>query len=272
MQRLLLFLLLFCSVSVFGQYKRHFADLFSQTAGWTKSGWLGAIGATYTLPVNRLLTKQQPNANLSGSIKTFSFPGIYAEIGRFHLVPAGIIFNNIDYSIAFKQMNYRQNFDGTLASGTAVSDKAEWEDQNATINLNFNSIIQFADFQWIQPTLGIHGDYRFGGKRSYSGDSLMGYTLTREDFTLQIHAKLAYGAKLTSELFIVPSIEIGLWQLNNLNNLRIPKTVFYSNYTPIIFTIKFLLHRPLSMKPCDIEVEEVDLSNTKRSKKKPKLF
>jgi len=247
------------------------ANLFSEAPGWPKSGWLAAIGATYTLPVNRLLTNQAPNSYVNGSYKTFSFPGIYAELGRFHVVPAGIIFNNIDYSLAFKQMHYRQNFDGK-AGGVAVVDEARREDQNITLNLNFNAVIQFSDWQWIQPSLGIHGDYRTGGKKSYSADSLMAYSLPKEDFVLQGHAKLAYGAKLTQELFIVPSLEIALWRFNDLNNLTIPRRTFYSSYTPVIFSIKFLLHRPLSLKPCNVEVEEVDLTNTKRKKKKPKLF
>lgn len=273
-KNLLVLSCLLSSSLIQAQYKKVYEDLFQQTSGWPMSGWLAGIGATYTLPANKLQHNYRINSTVSGDFKTYSFPGIYAELGRFHLVPAGIIFNNIDYSVAFKQMHYRQNFSGTSsATGLAVIDKASWEDQNAALNFNLNSVIQIGDFQWIQPTLGIHGDYRFGGKQIFSSDSAsFQYVLPGEKLNVQLHAKIAYGLKLTSELFIVPSLEIGLWRLNNLTELRIPKTVFNSNYTPVIFCVKFLLHRPFNLKPCKINVEEVDLSKTKRRKKKVRLF
>lgn len=273
MRKLVVFLFIFACIGAEAQYKKAFEDLFQQTSGWPMSGWVFGAGATYTLPVNKLQHNYTMTPGNLGDLKTYSFPGIYAEIGRFHLVPSGIIFNNLDYTVAFKQINYRQQFTPTNTVANYTADKAQWQDNNISVNFNLNSVIQFADYQWIQPSLGIHGDYRLGGKTSYSSDSInYPYTIPDNKLNVQLHAKLAYGAKLTSELFIVPSIEIGLWRLDNLTQLRIPRTVFNSNYTPVIFCIKFLLHRPFNLKPCDIEVEDVDLSNTKRSKKKPKLF
>lgn len=265
---------LFCllvSVMAQAQMKHAFADLFQQTPGWPKSGWLAGIGASYTLPPNKAMDITL-RSGAAGQLKTFSFPGIYAELGRWHLVPSGIIFNNLDYSVAYKELNYRQDFSGMMGS-TAVVDKAKLNEQNVSVNFNLNSVIQLSSIDWIMPSIGIHGDYRFGGSSTYSMDStVFNYTIPSEKLNVQLHAKLAYGLKLTTELFIVPSLEIGLWRLNDLNNLRIPKTVFNSNYTPVIFCIKFLLHRPFNLKPCNIKPEEVDLSKTKRSKKKVKMF
>ncbi len=261
------------SLSSNGQMKRAFADLFQQTPGWPKSGWLAGIGATYTLPVNKKQADFTLPSGAVGAMKTYSSAGLYAELGRWHLVPSGLVFNNLDYSVAYKQMNYNQDFTGTAVNGTALSDKAKWTDQNVSFNFNLNSVIQISSVDWIMPSLGIHGDYRFGGNSSYSSDTLnYYYNIPSNKVNIQLHAKIAYGLKLTTELFVVPSIEIGLWRLKDLNHLRIPTDIFNSHYTPVIFCAKFLLHRPFNLKPCDIKVEEVDLSKTKRSKRKPKLF
>lgn len=264
--------LLCFSLSSMAQMTTAFPDLFQQTAGWPRSGWVAGVGATYTLPVNQRLT-DTTFGNIHGNRRVYSAPGIYAELGRFHLLPRGIIFNNLDYTIAYKEMNYRQEADGYTLTDSSyyTSDKASWKDRNISVSFNLNSIIQFADYQWIQPSLGIHGNYRLGGPTSYSSDPNFQYNVP-DKINVQLHAKLAYGLKLTSELFIVPSIEIGLWRLNDLNKWKIPVHVFNSGYCPVIFSLKFLLHRPISMRPCDIKPEVIDLTKTKRSRKKPKLF
>ncbi|MES2630171.1 MAG: hypothetical protein V4616_14505 [Bacteroidota bacterium] len=273
MRKLIPALLALLSLQATAQYKKAFEDLFQQTPGWPRSGWLAGVGATYTFPVNRKLNDAELLSGAKGSLKTYSAPGIYAELGRWHLVPSGIVFNNLDYSVAYKEINYRQEFTGTDRNGAVLTDKAAWQDQNLSVNFNLNSVIQFADYQWLMPSLGIHGDYRLGGKRSYSPDSAnFNYVLPNQKLDVGLHVKIAYGLKLTSELFIVPSFQFDLLRLNDLNNLRMPKQVFNSNYTPVIFSLKFLLHRTFNLKPCNIQVEEVDLSKTKRSKKKVKMF
>lgn len=274
--RLLVILLLlpFCG---FSQYRKKWPALFDEGSQFPRSGWLFGPGVTAAWP----FPGSSPSADiLLNSLRVGTKPGVYAEIGRFHVVPSGLVFNNLDYSVAFRQIQYRQEAEGTFtgsrpdSSGlNAFSDKAFLKTNHFSVNFNLNSVIRFSAYQWIQPSIGIHAGFPLGERFVSAYDTaLTHYSRPANKTAFMLHVKLAYGAKLTSELFIVPGIELGLWNLADLPEMKAKQKVFFSDYIPVVFSLKFLLHRPLNLKPCDVDIEEPDLSDTRRKKKKVRLF
>ena len=255
-------------------------QLFDDSPGYPMSGYLFSIGPTYLATPPKDTSLQFFSTNYAARIRNQSTPGIAVEIGRFHIIPAGIFFNNIDYSLGYKFFNYTERNeaqfsppDGSSIQNDLYNAKAKLHAVN--LNLNFNAVLQISDYSWLQPTLGIHADYWFAQNYNFGTDTLLrAFTLPSSKLAVQIHAKFAYGYKLTQELFIVPGIEIGLWSLNDLNKPQLKTPLFHKAYIPLIFSIKLLLHRPLNMKNCSIpdDLEDIDLEKKRRSKKKVRLF
>ncbi len=274
----LLFLVVFLKLQA--QYKPSYYQIFDDGPGWPNSGWLASIGATYLWTPKQDSSQKIYSPQFTAGISNRSNPGIALEIGRFHIIPAGIICNNIDYSLGYKFFNYQERINGTFTptDGTTPIDlleNAKRTSHEVNLNLNFNAVIQIGDYKWIQPTLGIHADYRVAQKFSFASDTAnKGFNIPANNLNVQLHAKLAYGYKLNSELFIVPSLEVGLWNLNDLNQPKLKTPLFHKQYIPVILSVKFLLQRPASLKKCSIpdDLEDIDLSKAKRSKKKVRLF
>lgn len=265
--------IIICKGLCTAQTKRYYKTLFSDSPGWTKSGWVGSVGSTYALIHQKSDQPRPINSQLTSVVDPYVNPGFFAELGRFTMIPAGIVFHQMDYTVSYKTVNYRQNLIQPGSNPIAYDDKASFKGSYIGLNLNFNTILQLSDYLWLQPGLGLHVDHPLQ-QRVTTGLSpeASNYVYPSNQTAVRGHAKFAVGYKLTSELFIVPSLEIALWRFNELTNPRIPDRIFLQQWTPMVFAVKFLLHRPLSLKPCKIEVEEVDLTKTKRKKKKVRLF
>lgn len=284
MKRLLAIVLLFTAVCAKAQYDRVFTPLFEERPGYPNTGWIVGLGATYNLNntnEDNLLLKQSSDSLFYGDIKSSSFVGIYGEVGRFHYYRNAVIINNIDYGLAFKQLKHFQELDAYLLSPQDPSadtlrffdQDAKYNDLNITAHFNFNRIFQMSNYSFIMPGFGVHGDFRFGGKKSFELEQdVANYQFPEKNFKVAVHAKLAFGFKLTRETFLVPSVEIQLYDFSNLDSIGIGRKYFHSNYNPIIFAVKYYIHRPLRRNSCAEFDNRVNLDRKRRRKKGVRMF
>lgn len=284
MKRLLTLVLLFSVVFANAQFDRIFSPLFEERPGYPNSGWIVGLGATYNLnntDEKSVLLKQSADSLFYGDIKSSSFLGIYGEVGRFHYFRNAKIINNIDYGLAFKQLKHYQDLDAFLLSPQDQQadtlffkdEDARYNDNNITAHLNFNRIFQLSNYSFIMPGFGVHGDFRFGGRKSYElDDDVAAYQFPDKNFKVAVHAKLAFGFKLTRETFLVPSVEIQLYDFSNLDSIGIGRTYFHSNYNPIIVAVKYYIHRPNRRNSCAEFDNRVNLDRKRKRKKGVRMF
>lgn len=278
-------LLTILSIGSYAQYDRIFEPLFEERPGYPKSGWIVGLGATYNITTTDerdVLLKDTPDSLFYGSYRSSSLPGLYAEVGRFTNFREGIIFNQIDYGVNFKQMIHHQEFAGYLKSPSDLNadsivfndPEAKYNDLNIGVHFNASRFIQLSDYHFIMPSIGIHGDFRVGGKKSYElFEEVAAYRFPEKNLQIALHAKLAWGVKLTRETFLVPSIEV---QLNKLfveeENKGIGVDYFHSSYNPIIFAVKYYIHRPQRRNDCAEFDNRVNLERKRRRKTGRQMF
>lgn len=284
MKRLLALTLLFFAVASQAQFDRIYTPLFEERPGYPNSGWLVGLGATYNLNntnEDNVLLKETSDSLFFGDIKSSSFLGLYGEVGRFHFFRNAKIINIIDYGLAFKQLKHYQDLDAYLLSPQDVQadtlffrdEDARYNDNNITAQFNLNRIFQLGNYSFIMPGFGVHGDFRFGGKQSFELDrNVAAYTFPDKNFKVAVHAKLAYGFKLTRETFLVPSIEIQLWDLTNTDSIGIGRTYFHSKYNPIVFSLKYYIHRPIRKNDCASFDNRVNLDRKRKRKRGVRMF
>ena len=282
MKRIIALLLLICCVQLQGQYKRRLNPIFTTSPGYPQGGWFFEPGITYGYnegSQKNVIVKETTDSLVVGDITAKSYPFLYLGAGRFNIFPNGVVINHIDYSLAFKGVAYNQDFKGRLfykndntLAPEDYEDEGRRSDDNVTVNFNLNRYIQLTEKVFVMPGIGVHGDFRVAGTDSYSLDSaITGYSFPN---TLQFsaHARLSVGIKIHRELFIVPGIEMQLYDLVNTDVPKITRTYFNSEFLPLILSVKIMYHKPPPRKPCKVGVSDIDLNNTRRRKRKIQLY
>ncbi|MGB0167461.1 MAG: hypothetical protein ACPF8V_11470 [Luteibaculum sp.] len=278
------FLLLFCLAftTLAAQYKRRLNPIFTESPGYPQSGWFWEAGVTYGYhqgDVENAIVRETTDSLVVADLSPSSMPFGYVGVGRFTLIPRGIIFNMIDYGIGFKGLFYNQDFKGDLffkndieAAPQSYEDEGRWSDYNVTLNLNLNRYFQVSEKVFIMPGIGIHGDFRVGGRQTESLDrEITGYEFP-ETIQVNTHARINVGIKIHRELFIVPGFELNLVDAMNFEEPKITRRYFNTEYLPMMLSVKVMYHKPPRLKPCKVGVSDVDLDNTRRRKRKIQLF
>lgn len=201
-------------------YKRQKKDLVDLTI-WQDNVWFVSPGLTYMLPFKPKGTNA-PDVNPNGRL------AIYAEVGRFKVFPGGgNVFNYMDYSLGYKRLSGSELFEGN---------KGIFKQNYAVANFNINNLIQLTDYVFIQNGLGLNADFRFLQNKTPSGSPIDDET-TR--FILSLHYRLGVGIKVTSKLFIIPTLETPILNGVEWENGRSDYGLFSSRYRPLIFSVRF---------------------------------
>jgi hypothetical protein len=184
------------------------------------------------------------DTTLQLNTKAGSAPGLYLEVGRYHIFPGGgNIFNYLDYSLAYKALKGKEK--GTaeyFASDqlfAALDSEGNYRHRNLLLNFNLNNVIRVKNYSFIQNSLGFNLDYKIGNSVSepITGP---GYGLNYPDrLIFQFHYKLGFGYKINESLIITPMLETPILNIKNWENLRSTWEVFNTRYRPVILTVRF---------------------------------
>ncbi len=286
MRLLLTSLLLTCfALSILAQ-KKHKWPVFEETPGYPQSGWVisplltnvfgsktDPFSVTATDTLGQMITHD-------GNMYTRSELGLGLEVGRFHIIPAGIIFNNLDYTLSYRQFIFGQRFEGnettTSIQNGVFQDKTKktfaYKQHNISVNINFNAVVPFNGLRFLYPTLGARMDYDVGNQELEYQASEYFYAHQPEKLNAWIYAKVGFGMKFGTNWFFVPTVEYSWLHLNDMNSIKSFVPVYNTGQHPVTVSLKLLWHKPKRLKGCDIKPDEVDLEKTKRKKGKVRLF
>ncbi|MGD1844774.1 MAG: hypothetical protein ACFB10_05210 [Salibacteraceae bacterium] len=240
-------------------YTRQNKQLFPSPPQFKKSGWYWAPGLTYMAtdfrPKNKTLSDDGTN-RLDGEFRARGrFPGLYLEAGRYHILQYSSLVKYIDYGIAYKGYSGRekftlqniQNADNTVISSTEGINK--YYDHLGAVHFNLNHVWQLSDYNFIQNSLGVDGNYFFSTSRKSESSSLVAETFPGS-IVASLHYKLGYGFKVSQKLMVIPTLETPILTAYNFDNGRSSMTYFNSRYRPVILSIRFLHLRPHKLKNC----------------------
>ena len=271
------------------RYKRRIDPIFEERMGYPRHGWILGAGVTWaytTTDVENMALRPETDSIFFGDVTGSTFIGPMVEVGKFHFFEQNFFINQLDYTVGFKQVKYFQSleanyFTGSASDGPLLGDTvafrdkdAKWVDNNITVNLNFSHAFQLGPYSFIMPSVGVHGDLRLGGKREFELDEeVAGYVFPENNVSVSWHARLSYGFKLSSNLFVVPAFEVQMHELmGDSPRDGIKRRYFHSEYTPVILSCRVLLHYPVKRNNCRIPTDTGDLSKSKRSNKKVRMF
>ncbi len=220
-------------------------------------GFYLAPGFTYTLPRFKdqeeeifrrgdtsYVTTYDPNGRL----------GLYVEGGLSWYTRDPVIVDYLDLGIAYKNLRGRELVDGryAIADSTAlVGGEGSFAERLLTIHFNANKFIQTWRYQFVQLSLGANADYRLGTDYAHTADSALNAHAFPPDLWAQVHFKVGYGFKLTSKLFLIPSVETPIFSVQPADDGRFGALQWFSSdYRPLIFSVRFLWLRPRKGYDC----------------------
>lgn len=213
-----------------------------KSGGWMFSPGLTWMGTRLKNSTDTLLHSN--DTSLTARFDPGGRLGVYLEFGRFHIMyEGGTVINYIDYSLAFKTLRGKEKYESDIAIGNAsapyISGKSKFGHMYALANFNFNNVIQYSSYSFIQNSLGFNLDYNFRDKHKNIAPSPF---FSQEDpsrLTAQIHYKLGWGYKASKTLFIIPQIETPIFNILDFTNFHPSWTIFNSKYQPIIVSVRF---------------------------------
>jgi hypothetical protein len=251
MKRLLLLLSLlptFVVLPAQGLMDRKHPDIFPLDGKMRRGGLYFAPGITYTLPgkEQEQTTRIAPDTSFTGTFHPAGKIGLYLEAGWFLFTRDPVIMDYWDFGLAYKQFKGSEASQGTFAFGDSIGTAAGegvFNDQHLTVHANANKFLQIADYQFIQFSLGVNVDWRFGESREYIGFTLPAAQAFPPTFIGQAHAKLGYGFKVSKRLLIIPAVETPFFSVVPTDEGFGRLQWFNSPYRPLIFSIRFLFLR-----------------------------
>ncbi|MFB6307255.1 MAG: hypothetical protein ABEH43_09765 [Flavobacteriales bacterium] len=245
-----------------GEYK----TLFPKDGTYKMSGWHVAPGMTYSL--TRIGERSETiNPNDEGSFQATFNPGgeigWYLEGGRFHILKNLKFFNYFDYSLGVKQLKGKEAFEAipnTSLDGDEYIGKGAFNDVYVTASANISKNFQIADRDFIQTSIGVNADYNLFGSRSKEG-YIDGMELSKPpDFMGQLHFKLGYGMKVSEKVFIIPSLETPIMNIQKWENGKSTLEHFSSRYRPLIFSLRILWLKETESGECPEAIDNADTS------------
>jgi len=232
LKSLFLVSVLFVSAIVNGQSmnKRHHRPLV-EVERWKPNGWHFAPGLTYMWPnkIKFLGGQEDPEITPRGRL------AVYLEAGRYRFFPGGgNVFNYLDYSVAYKR----------LSGSEEINDNKSVFKQNYLLgNFNINNIIQLSDKTFIQNSLGINGDFKFG-------ETAPAYGANTQRLLFSLHYKFGFGFKVSERMFVIPAIETPILNAKQWEKGKSTYGLFTSRYRPLIASVRFTWLRPLGKGAC----------------------
>ena len=270
MKKCLLLLVLFFTFAMgYAQNGRQLRPLYRLDGGdFQNKGWFFGPGMTYTIPAqadNPVLRARLVNENLDtlfvGDFDPSGAIGAYLEVGRFHFFKNPIFIHYIDYGIHYKMLRASESFSGQMLVTDSTSIPITENLASVEIDSYFNRhqfgaffnayhITQITDRSFIQLGLGANLDYALFKKIETPEPRTYFLEKNAEDFGAQLHAKLGFGFKAESGVFIVPSIETPILSLFPFDDGKSTLPMFSSRYRPIIFSIRFMFFSRTKAADC----------------------
>lgn len=242
------------------QYRRKKKQLFEYDGNYRPHGWHFAPGLSFTFteplqndPVvydlatdtSLFITKDQ-NGKL----------GMYAEFGYFHLIRYGIVFQYLDYSVAFKQLRGAESYTGEVRGTSTdelysnVAGSGVYKETFATFNFNLNNVIQVTDYNFITNSLGLDFNYRFSDKTEFDPATSIVPLTIQPQMRGGLHYKLGFGNKVYDNFFWEIMAETPILNVYPWNGATTSLHWFNSKYRPVIFTFRFMFQRGLRKEDC----------------------
>ncbi len=210
------------------------------------TGWLFDAGLTGTMGLEGTQTNTFGDTTLT--LSTPFRPGVALSAGRYLSLKKGHkIFKYLDYNLGYKMLWNAENQEREIVS---TNTQESFTNSNiahyANFNLNFNNIISFSDYSFIQNTIGVNVDYRFMNKPSGDG---VNANLQPDNLIVQVHYKLALGFMFDNDKAIIPYIEIPVFNITPQQSNFSQLDYFNQSYQSVIVGARFMLFT-LGQKKC----------------------
>lgn len=251
--------LLFAFAMGHAQSGRQLRPLYRLEGGdYQNKGWFFGPGMTYTIPAqpdNPVLRSRIVNDNVdtlfTGNFDPAGAIGAYIEVGRFHFFKNPIFVHYIDYGIHYKMLRGREAFAGQMLVADSTAQPITESLAPVSVDSYFNRhqfgaffnayhVSQITDRSFIQVGLGANLDYALFKKIEAPEPRTYFLENNTNDFGAQLHAKIGFGFKAESGVFIVPSIETPILSLVEFDDGKSTLSMFNSRYRPLIFSIRFM--------------------------------
>lgn len=231
-----------------------FKRLFPKGNTYKMSWWEMEGGGVYNVPTSGTQRKQLIEAEDTTYSVRFDPSGGFsysARLGRYHVTPKLRFFKYIDYSLGYRRIVGREDYDAELSTlyqngSREWSGKGDFDISFLMLNLNLNNVLQLSDHGFLQNSLGLNAEYQLGGRAGYDGQAHRMDPEQAPEFMGQLHYRLGYGMRVTEKFFLVPSLETAILNLYPFDvNSTLP--LLNSRYRSISLSIKFLFlkrHRP----------------------------
>lgn len=240
-------------------FQKHYNEVLPATPKYKLSGWHFAPGATYMLTpfiyLNQDLDETESSV-FQARTRGIGKPGIYAEVGRYRMLPYMPIFEYLDYSIAYKSLRGSERANGQYVSlpeelpiSPFEQTQGEFGFHYLELNFNLNHIWRISKYNFIQNSIGLNGGYAFLANQS--GATVSPTTqLNPGRINAQLHYKLGYGIKMRGNWLIIPSVETPILNAWPFENGRSSMGFFSSRYRPLILSLRFFFMRPANTMDC----------------------
>jgi len=235
------------------------SELVDFSGRYKLSGWHFAPGIDYTL--TRFKNSEETLYDFNDTVYKGTFDpngkfGLYLEVGRYRLFKYGVLFNYMDYSLAYKAIKGTETFNGDMTIESTGSSLGVTEGEGVFKqkyllgNVNFSNIKQLSSYSFLQNSLGLNVDFRFADKRSYEGSTFAHNQADPSRLLAQLHYKIGFGYKLNDRWFIIPTLETPILNLFQWDKFKSTDPMFSSRYRPIILTIRFAWLRKVGPGDC----------------------
>jgi len=232
MEKKIVLLILIClSFSVdYGQmYQKKKIPLVDLDGSYKMKHFYVSPGLTYMLPFQ--LKESDDDIKARGRIS------MLLEFGRYHIFKGGgNIFNYMDYGLSYKRLAGSE-----IESGS----KKLFKQNYLSLNYNINNIYQFSDTKFLQSSIGANLDFKFSEKEKEEKNIYKPTPENTDRLLFSFHLKVGYGIKIQNKLFLIPTIETPILNINEWENGRSSYGLFNSRYRPLLVKLRILwLKRP----------------------------
>lgn len=233
-----------------GLMDRKRPDLIPLDGQARRIGFYIAPGLTYTLPRATGREEEMFRNGDTSYVATYDPRGrlgLYLEAGLTWYTRDPVIVDYLDMGVAYKNLRGAEVLEGRYQradSSVLWASEGAFAERMLTVHLNANKFIPTWRYQFVQLSLGANVDYRLGYAYEHTADPILNRHMFPPDLVGQVHFKLGYGFKLTSRMFVIPSIETSVFSVQPNDDGRFGALQWFSSdYRPLIFSVRFLFLR-----------------------------
>jgi hypothetical protein len=229
----------------FAQFNRYGGKKKPQKMGafikpLNNTGWYFAPGVTTTPKLD--FFEYEPTLSEAGltasNLNHQARTGLYLEVGRFKLLSTKSILSYIDYGLAYKFLRSGQTYELPISN---INFQQDFERHAALVHFNANNVLAMNKNFFFQNTLGVNVDYAFSQKLETTDVSRFTSTYQEEPTKLwaQLHYKFGLGFRVSNMWYMIPSVEIPIFNGWKWEDGRSTFGAFNSRYRPVIISVRF---------------------------------